>query len=337
MMPLVFSYKIDDLLEEITKRTSYLGKMRGTEQEPFLLNRLSLTSGEDFMFSEFLDNAVNDTYEWVKGFGRNINYYDKVLLTYKDIPMYKDCGAVSTIDGMPIALNVRNQVSISSVETTETNITVTHAPIIVKPMMGDIRTTVHYKFKITTILDDTIEQTEVIEETDTQVILGGGSYRNNIQFVRFDFIEDGCLHVLKDIKLEVDVDIVPKEVTNISKGTYVEYRSDFNDDSVFDVYQVTGDCTSADWMEHAVKLDYDPRGSVTYILERKENFDEHAVPSIHRALKEAMVNHIIYQWFEYVNAPEAERFYLKYDEAGQKAQVGMNARTKDVQRKYKLF
>lgn len=337
MMPLVFSYKIDDLLEEITKRTSYLGKMRGTEQEPFLLDRLSLTSGEDFMFSEFLDNAVNDTYEWVKGFGRNINYYDKVLLTYKDIPMYRNHGAIVTIGGTPVMPNTRTKVNISSVDTTDTSITVTHDPIIVKPQKGGVKTSVHYKCEITTILDDTITQREVVELTDNQVIISGGSYNNTIRFIPFDFIEDGCLHVLKDIKIEVEIVVNPNEVTNISKGTYVEYRSDFNDDSVFDVYQVTGDCTSADWMEHAVKLDYDPRGSVTYILERKENFDEHAVPSIHRALKEAMVNHIIYQWFEYVNAPEAERFYLKYDEAGLKAQVGMNARTKDVQRKYKLF
>ena len=35
----VFSYKIDDLLEEVTKRTSYIGKMRGTEQELHLLSK----------------------------------------------------------------------------------------------------------------------------------------------------------------------------------------------------------------------------------------------------------------------------------------------------------
>jgi hypothetical protein len=64
----VFSYKISDILDEITKRTSYLGKMRSTEQEPFLVDRLSLTSGENFMFKEFIDNAANETYEWVKAF-----------------------------------------------------------------------------------------------------------------------------------------------------------------------------------------------------------------------------------------------------------------------------
>ena len=117
----------------------------------------------------------------------------------------------------------------------------------------------------------------------------------------------------------------------------MEYRTDFSDDSVFDVYQVKYDCTDSDWRDVSTKLAVDPRGSIVFILERTGHFDLNLLPSIDRYIKEAVVNYVIFRWFEYVNAPEAANFYVKFEDYAHKAQVGMNSETKILQRKSRLF
>lgn len=73
MDTLQFTFTDADILKEVTKRTSFLGKSRGTEQQAHLLDRLSLTEGESFLFDEFMDDAITEVYDWIKAFGRGIN------------------------------------------------------------------------------------------------------------------------------------------------------------------------------------------------------------------------------------------------------------------------
>lgn len=333
-----FNYNIDALLEEVTKRTSYTGMMRGTEQEPYLVDRMSLTSGEDFMFKEFLEEAVHETYDWVKAFGRNIPAYDKIALDYTDTYVYKNFGAsvkdsngveyefgkVHKIDCtfMPVMLTDKIQVNFSELKAYKNT---TDTPVV----------TANIRFVVHSLLDGLLDVTETIERTDslpTTVTIGLS--RANVPF---EFNENGSTHVIKNVEMYVTFSAAPVTVVDIKKNTYVEYRTDFSDDTIFELYKVNADCTNADWMNHSSKLNYDPRGCVVYMLERKEHFDENMIPSVDRALKEAIINRIIYLWFEYVNAPEAEKYLLKFEDYGHKAQLGMNTRTKDIQRKYKLF
>lgn len=79
MKQFIFSYPIPKIREEVEKRTSYLGRMRNTDAESHLLDRLSLTYGEGFLFDEYLHEAIGETYNWIKAFGRNVQNATEIL------------------------------------------------------------------------------------------------------------------------------------------------------------------------------------------------------------------------------------------------------------------
>ena len=70
--PVVFSYLKSDLMTETTKRSSYIGKMRGDKEHPDFIDRMSLTEGESFLSDEMLADAIEQVYEWVQAFGRGV-------------------------------------------------------------------------------------------------------------------------------------------------------------------------------------------------------------------------------------------------------------------------
>lgn len=70
--PAIFSYSKADILLEITKRSSYLGKMRGDEKHVDFIDRMSLTDGESFLSEEMLSDAIEQTYEWLQAFGKDV-------------------------------------------------------------------------------------------------------------------------------------------------------------------------------------------------------------------------------------------------------------------------
>lgn len=338
----VFNYKISDLFEEVTKRTSYMGKMRSTEQEPYLVDRMSLDSGEDFMFREFLEEAVHETYDWVKAFGRNIPIYEKIVNKYEDVVQYKNYGveAKNFVTGDSIEINKTIKMDNYSVgKFNDDFLEVTHDAIVAEFGLykEDVKVTIERKIILHTDLEGLNVTTE-INHTEYSVITS--KTRNcsfDVCYPPFSFIESGSLHTIVSAELYVTLKVEPISSTVIKKGTYVEHRTNFSDDSVFDVYKVNVDCTTADWLENSTKLDYDPRGCVVYVLERASHIDFNMIQSTDRNIYEAIINRIIYLWFEYVNAPEAEKYLLKFEDYGHKAQLCMNTRTKDIQRKYKLF
>lgn len=76
--PIQFTYLESDILKEVEKRTSYLGKMRETEKNANLIDRMSLTAGESFLAKEFLEDAREQVYDWLRAFGRDIEDACKV-------------------------------------------------------------------------------------------------------------------------------------------------------------------------------------------------------------------------------------------------------------------
>lgn len=325
----IFSYKISDLLEEVTKRTSYLGKMRGTEQEVHLLDRLSLTSGEDFMFTEFLDNAVTETYEWVKAFGRKVDEYDKILAKYTDMPLNKNFGmSVKDNNGNEYPFDEEIKVDCTYMPNPINNtLQISFAGFRGYNILGEDATIIaNMKFRI--------YMPSMATTIDARVTV---PYNALVETKQYTLPFDGNLTNVKNVEMTIEFKAIPNIVTPIKRDTYVEYRTDFNDDTVFEVYKVNFDCDTTNWKDYSSLLAVDPRGCVTLIVERKPHFDKNMISSIDRNLKEAIVNHIIFQWFEYVNAPEAEKFLLKFEDYGQKAKIGLDTHTKDIQRKYKLF
>jgi hypothetical protein len=139
---------------------------------------------------------------------------------------------------------------------------------------------------------------------------------------------------------EIDIPEIEQPIvqpTKIKKGTYVEYHNNPDNPDDYEVYQVNVDCTTSNWKDYACKLAVDPRGCIVYILEHSCNMDMNLMSSIDRNIKEALVNYIIYKWFEYTNPQEAQIFYLKYEDYGREAKIGMDSEKKILQRNYKLF
>ena len=326
----IFNYRVDDILEEITKRTSYTGKMRRSEQEPFLVDRLSLTRGENFMFSEFLEEAVSETYDWVRAFGRGIPMYDKIVLDYTDVKHYKNHGYKITVGGEEIEAGKDVPLEVISFETQvglKTEAYITFPDIVAEKKVdipSDISGTILYRLRF----DDngTITEREGTKELDSFEGV------NDIS-IRISALDRG---ELVDVELKLLVTVNPQEVTPIKSKAYVEYYDNLDNLDIYDVYQVTVECTNANWKDYACKQAVDPRGCVIFILERTDHMDLNLISSIDRNIKEALINYIIYKWFEYTNVEEADKFYLKFDDYGHKAQIGMNSETKIVQRKYNI-
>jgi hypothetical protein len=334
----IFNYRVEDILDEVTKRTSYTGKMRRSEQEPYLVDRLSLTRGEDFMFSEFLEEAVSETYDWVRAFGRNIPMYDKIVLNYNDVKQYKNNGYKVTISGKEIEVGKTTPIAVEKFEEQyQTNpignfVNVTFPEVYAEKKATNVKSTI--SASINSIVYYEVE--DVLGNKHMEEIKRTTAIDLSSPVSSLSLPSSLLLGRTVDVELELLVTVEPQDVESIERNTYVEYHYNLDNLDMFDVYQVTVDCTTADWMDYACKQAVDPRGCVIFILERTDHMDLNLISSIDRNIKEALINYIIYKWFEYTNVEEADKFYLKFDDYGHKAQIGMNSETKIVQRKYNI-
>jgi hypothetical protein len=64
--------------------------------------------------------------------------------------------------------------------------------------------------------------------------------------------------------------------------------------------------------------------------------DMNLMSSIDRNIKEALVNYIIWRWFEYTNTGEADRFYLKFESYASEAKNGMDSERRIMKRTYNI-
>ena len=330
----IFSYRVDDILEEITKRTSKLGQMR-TAEGPSLVDRLSLTRGEDFMFSEFLEDAVSQTYDWLKAFGRKIPMYEKIVLKYEDIKLYKNNGYKLTVGGQEIEAGVSIPVNVSSYDVLTSGIQqelyITFPNIAAEKKGGDSDAAVIGELSYTLHFDEIgLGENNVFQESG-KVILETLEGVDDVTIKTNAFLRG----TLTKIELELLITIT-ESVKPIAHNTYVEYHTDFDNDSVFDVYQTNVNCTTANWKDYSCKLAIDPRDKIVFILENSCNMDMNLMSSIDRNIKEALVNYIIWRWFEYTNPQEADRFYVKFEAYASEAKNGMDSEREIMQRTYNI-
>ena len=115
------------------------------------------------------------------------------------------------------------------------------------------------------------------------------------------------------------------------------------DYSLFVDYLEEAEVKIAEWLQAFMKnidqmLDTPPAvPSVWYVLERKEYYNDNMRFAVERYVKNAFVYYVCYRWFEDTKPDEAERFYLKYEDAAQQAQINMNASVRPLHHNYNLF
>jgi hypothetical protein len=73
---------------------------------------------------------------------------------------------------------------------------------------------------------------------------------------------------------------------------------------------------------------------VFFNLQPKNWWNRAVYGSVENYIKEALIEYIIYKWFEYVNAEEAQAHYDKYEDNAHEAQLGMNAENGTLERRF---
>ena len=74
--------------------------------------------------------------------------------------------------------------------------------------------------------------------------------------------------------------------------------------------------------------------NITFTLQPCKWWDRNAFGRVERYLKEALINYILYRWYEIVNVEEAELYFNKYEDYAHKAQIGMNAESGVLERRF---
>lgn len=87
-------------------------------------------------------------------------------------------------------------------------------------------------------------------------------------------------------------------------------------------------------VENACKVE---NSHIIYTLQPEAWWDSNAKNRVEDALKNAIVHYVIFRWYEFVKADEAEYFYNKYEDYAHEAQLGMNAERVLIQKPYKTF
>lgn len=340
-----FIFPIATLKEEVEKRTSYLGKMRGTQTETHLLDRLSLTDGESFLTDEFLDEAAVETYDWIKAFGRNISNAYKVYPDGELKRVVENEGVRLTIDGVEQDLSQRIQIPLTEdmyiVNDNKDvgdnyliyNITFKNLPSI-KINLGEAQKfgysiVVHYS----SIGDDDVFENQLQKKAKnieynaddidgSELLLSITSYSLVVKKDEFN----SHLQSIESIEIIIE-SIKPKQTYRFVKGDYVQYvHADGREE-----YGIV-DSVSADNTFSAFWFDRDIRGAIVYNVELPDWSDVNMLPMVERNLKEALVNYIIYRWFEMVMPKEAEQYKEQWTEKAHQAQLGLNTERRVLQR-----
>ena len=337
MSVVIFSYKIQDILTEVTKRTSYLGKMRNTEATPNLIDRMSLTDGERFLFDEFLDDAVQQTYDWLKAFGRNVKNACQIVPKYQDYLEYKDYGVQGAYPiGTPFSVACT---ATPDYDNNRISVKVPRKLVYKNTTSVDVSYATVCEYKIKTILAGTLPCEEVQTfRTQGSVLVGNNSTNLDLSAtIGFQWNEGSSTHELVGVEISFMIVFMPRVFIKYKKGDYIEYHKDLSVPSAYDVYLITADCTNANWMDNAECLDADPRGRIVYTLEKTDYYDNNMFSSVDRNIKEAIVNYIIYRWLTYTKPDEGDMYFTRFEEYAQRAKLGMESETSVQQRRHNFF
>lgn len=334
-----FIFSIPAIKQLVEQRTSILGKMRGSESEPHLLDRLSLTEGESFLTDEWLEEAVMETYDWIKAFGRNVTNAVRILPDGILHTITENHGAYIEVDGKRKGLSYKQSIPAGNVNGTDRGVydgdTIKYGVQITLPSTVGIvigqATEVYYSIIIdytTGIAGAPIEDKKqhVITRVTTQYYgVDNCSFNAQLSTVLGNM-------VVKSIdSVEVKVTkVVPAHFT-LQKGDYILV----NNADGSKKYGIVGENYDSNNNTPIIAeiMDGDLRNSIVMKVELPDWQDRNMLPMVERNLKDALSYFVIWRWFEDVYPPEAESFREKWEEKAHQAQLGLNTEKYTIQRK----
>ena len=336
-----FIFPIAAIKQLVEQRTSTIGKMRGSESEPHLLDRLSLTDGESFLTDEWLEEAAAETYDWIKAFGRNVSNAFRIYPDGNLHTIVENWGAHLEIGGQSHGLSYKQDIAPSDFSSVRNNaqsdaanniaaFTVNiNLPAAVSIVFGGAAN-VHYTMAInyTTGINGT-----PIEDKVQHII-------NSVASVETE--ESGCQFVVKLTTLlgnmvVKSVDSVEIKITKatarhftLQKGDYIVWQGADGGKK----YGIVG----ADYDSNnegpifAEIMDGDVRNSIVMKVELPNWQDRNMLPMVERNLKDALSYFIIWRWFEEAYPQEAQPFKDRWEEKAHQAQLGLNTENHTLQR-----
>lgn len=335
-----FIFPIATIKQLVEQRTSYLGKMRGSEAEPHLLNRLSLTDGEDFLSNEYLEEAAAETYDWIKAFGRNVRNAIRIYPS-GDLHIIKENhGAHLEVNSANVGLSYKQDITSgyyysvrnSGQSNNDVSAYTVHInlPQNVKVAVGEAAE-VHYSVIInytTGINGAPIEdKVQEILNLTTDADVADSNVIFTVQLTTA--LGDMVVKSVESVEFKI-TKAIPEHFT-LKKDDYILYQL-ANGGQKYGI-------VSADYDSNGIapviveELGGDVRGSIVMKVELPDWQDKNMLFSVERNLKEALAFYIIWRWFETVYPQEAELFHSRWEEKAHQAQLGLNTESHVLQRK----
>ena len=314
-----FFYKIDDVKEEVFKRTSYIGRFRKANEKSDgnLTDVLSLSPDEHDMLVPFMKSAMADVFDTLIKFTNtddNAYSYDENAETKK----------VNSLEFEFSNSYIRYEDNLIKIAKKEEN---------------PIRSHFHL---VTGKSNDYILQLKLRVKYNTRYMAGSSCFEENkeavcdIELNDSNYLDNG---VLSGYQFEVvfDADLKPgdgnlsddefvgitgvdilsmrvfeKNPAKLHAGDWVEYSGV---DGEITLYKVLKDCDTNHEISDTSffeKQDYDYRGSIHYVIRKPSLLNNNAMKAVDSGIYEALVNLCLSKWFNVSYPDEAGRYYNIY-------------------------
>ena len=323
-----FWYKTSRLREEISKRTSFLGKMRGAEGQPHLLDRIALTADEEELFREYLRTAASDVYDMLAPFSTatmSIEHGDTVRMEELDAPQAE------------LVLG-------SSTQHSGGNVTVYAGHYEEGYPYGDrtvrIYANIRYKTHYTVgglsfEMEKTVSSSGLVQLIQTT----DGPVGVMLAFTFTPDLEPAGAVTSAEVFDEVTgislvgVDVKLKSPDSITAGTWVEYVPTSGETLLYKALADTD--TNADITDRSLfePQEADMRDCVVYTLPLPADFDDGALTAADTALRDALVYDIIHLWLLLSYPDEADKYANLYLGSMEKLRVRLQRRTNGMTRR----
>ena len=327
----IFVLSIPSILEEVDKRTSYIGKMRVSDKTPDAMERLRLSPSEQFLSQEFLEEAAGETYDWIKAFGRNIAHAYRVMsgtpptLLQENLGVHIQYAANKYAQKYTITSNEIEEIYSSG------NTVILYMPEI-KVFKGNAS---NVCYSVTVYYTTGVKGTPIKSHRQYSRTACFTTYSSNVGNITFTYPKPtfpfGTVELLDIERIEIEITKIDSAIS-IPKGSYVEM-------SYFDGHIAYG-FLSSDYHsnqnitpEFEEEYDFDINDNIIMQIQLYDWQDKNMLPIVERNLKEALVNYIIYRWFEIVNTNESEAYLGKWEDKCRIAQLGLNTERKLLQRR----
>lgn len=306
-----FNYRVKDLQEEIEKRTSYLGKFRKGESAEHLLDLVAMTKDEENLLIPFAQDAMGEVFDSLRMGVVNMPFHS---CEWKDLKVIDE--SINPVIGFKDL-----EVKFLRYSNTQTKILVSGGFVIepeLDPSKYGIEIEVDVEFNtMYHMLDDDTIQTITPRSTTFQLT------HKDIQF-------DGSVCTFNDVEVPIELSSAgvvtsAETIVDVTRVSYVDNTlKSYNLKETFlfigdvilhedEYYELINgvDINHIDLSTDTIKLNlYDANDGIHYYVHIPRSINSNLIAPLDTAIKEALINKIIFKWLLLSYPKEAEAYGL---------------------------